>query len=189
MSGGDVPACGRERDGGGRLPVRSRVEALLFCSRDPVSVGRMAHILDEHVDSVKAALEELADFYERSGSALCLQEHGGGKWSLELRPEYSAVARDVLPAVVTDAVLVTLALIASRPDGVLQSELVRERGKNCYSHVRKLIEEGLVTAVRRGNTRLLRTTARFRRMFRLLEGEVPGAASRIEIRGPVRSGA
>ncbi len=64
------------------------------------------------------------------------------------------------------AMLKTLAIIAYKQP-VTQSKLVKERGNRIYAYVKKLREHELIEAKKKGRTKILTVTPKFREYFQI----------------------
>ena len=64
----------------------------------------------------------------------------------------------------------TLAIIAYKQP-VTQSEVIKIRGNKAYDHIKSLREQSLISADRKGRTRLLKVTSNFYEYFDIAETE------------------
>lgn len=153
------------------------LEALLFISGEPVDERTIERIcglkgreIERAIDEVNEELEEHPFLIERMGNG----------WHFVLKAEYA----NLLPislgrSLLSKGELRTLALIAAN-EPLRLSDLTAIRGGSARRHVRKLKSMGLISVSREGRSKILRTTAKFKSLFRLvLEGEgdnrsVPG---------------
>ncbi|MEA2266745.1 MAG: segregation and condensation protein, partial [Solirubrobacteraceae bacterium] len=122
------------------------VEALLFLSSEPVSLGELADASEEPVEAVEEAVAALADAYAPGRRGLVLREVAGGL-TLASDPLAEPAARRLLAkprlAALTPAQLETLSIVAylqpaSRP------EIARIRGVDADSPVATLLDRGLI---------------------------------------------
>ncbi len=153
------------------LPLTATIEALLFLSPEPLTADTLAGAAEVEIDEVRAALAELADYYEQQHRGLVLRELGGG-WSLSSNPQAEEAARNLFarprtPAL-TPAQAETLAIIAYLQP-VSRPEIARIRGVNAESAAATLLERGLVEESGRSQfgAVLYRTTDLFLRLFGL----------------------
>lgn len=133
-------------------PVRSAAEimaiaeAIIFVSDEPITARTLADILDEHKDTVQAAVEELQREYEERGGGLQMREIAGG-WQIATRTEYHEEIRKFLKtrpsAKLSLAALETLAVIAYKQP-VTVPEILEIRGVQSASAIKTLLEKRLI---------------------------------------------
>jgi segregation and condensation protein B len=135
-------------------PLKSIIEALLFCSDEPVSDERLAATAgdDVTVAAVREAAAALAAEYEASGRAFGVHEIAGG-WQLFTRPEFNKYLKKLLQARnearFTQAALETLSIVAYKQP-ISRAEIEDIRGVACGDLLRTLMEKGLVRIAGRG---------------------------------------
>ncbi len=149
--------------------LAAALEAVLMVADAPVSVERLAAIVERPVADVAAHLEDLAAEYAgRDGRprGFVLREGAQG-WRIYSAPEHAdVVARLVLEgqsARLSQAALETLAVIAYRQP-VTRGQVSAVRGVNVDGVVRTLLARGLVAEVGQdplGGAVLFGTTAEF----------------------------
>ena len=152
---------------------KSRLEALLFVSDEPVSAEDLAEILEIDVESIETDLEELAAEYEQQQRGFQLREIAGG-WRLYSNPlHHELVEQYVLSwdtRKLSQAALEALAVIAYRQP-VTRAGINAVRGVNSEAVIGSLLEKGLIRDVGRdrmgGNAILYGTTLRFLEKFGL----------------------
>lgn len=104
-------------------------------------------------------------------------------YEIAIRWEYREVVQRLCPPELGKPVLATLSMIAARQP-ILQSEIIRIRGKRAYAHMKELMEQRLVHRKAVQGTFALGTTAEFARRYRidpevakkLREAKLPDAA-------------
>ncbi len=149
--------------------LRDVVEALLFVSDRPLAPDRIAKVLDESVDRVTAALEELRGDYQQGG--LRILEHDG-RFQMATAPDAAPFCRALLGLEpnqrLTQASLETLAIVAYRQP-VTRANIEEIRGVNSDSPLSRLLAYGLVSAIGRssrvGRPMLYGTTTGFLAYF------------------------
>ncbi len=142
------------------------VEAALFVADGPVSLARLAQVLDVDPTAVGAALHALAQDLHEEGRGIELVQEAGG-YVLRVRTELADKVRPLAPHQdIGEPTLRTLSIIAYRGP-LLQAELVRMRGQRAYGHVRELIERGFVRAEEEGTSKRLSLTDTFLDYFGL----------------------
>ncbi|MCA1689277.1 MAG: SMC-Scp complex subunit ScpB [Actinobacteria bacterium] len=145
------------------------VEALLFLSSEPVSVGELADACEEPVEAVEEALAALTDAYAPGRRGLVLRELAGGL-TLASDPLAEPAARRLLAkprlAALTPAQLETLSIVAYLQP-VSRPEIARIRGVDADSPVASLLDRGLIEESGRSQfgAVLYRTTTLFLKLF------------------------
>ncbi|MCE5203837.1 MAG: SMC-Scp complex subunit ScpB [Coriobacteriales bacterium] len=153
--------------------LRGPLEALLFVSDEPVSVMRLARILEMPETDVAQALAELAREYAADERGFQLREVAGG-WRLYTHPAYHEMVEQLVLSWDTrrlsQAALEALAVIAYHQPASRQG-VNAVRGVNSEAVIASLIEKGLVREVGRdkdaGNAILYGTTRTFLEKFGL----------------------
>jgi len=160
--------------------LRGPIEALLFVSDEPVTVARLAEVLEVDEAEVGAELTELAEDYSTQDRGFQLREVAGG-WRLYSHPaHHDAVERYVLSwdtRRLSQAALEALSIVAYRQP-VTRQGVNAVRGVNSEGVVASLVEKGLVREVGRdrdaGNAVLYGTTRAFLEKFGLKDlSELP----------------
>jgi segregation and condensation protein B len=139
----DIEATGQ--DGGGPpLPVSALVENLLFVAQEPVSVERLATVLEISSEEVETVLSALGEEYDRRGLRL---QRRGHQVQMVTAPEAADYVRRFLGLELTGklspAALETLAVVAYRQP-VTRADVEAVRGVNSDSVLRTLINRGLI---------------------------------------------
>jgi segregation and condensation protein B len=129
------------------------VEALLFASPDPLSIGRIKSIVPGlENQQVIEALEELREEYSKDSRSFQIVEIGGG-YQLTSKPDYTLWVGKLFESKakqrLSKAALETLAVIAYKQP-VLRSTIESIRGVNVDGVLRTLMERDLVRIVGRG---------------------------------------
>ena len=73
-----------------RSPLCLMLEAVLFASGEPVPVSRLAQACEVSESAVQTALQQLAAWYEKQKSAICVQQLGDS-WQMCTHPAYATV--------------------------------------------------------------------------------------------------
>ena len=147
------------------------VEALLFLSADPLSVGDVAAAAEVGEGAVRAALALLAEEYAPGLRGITLRELAGG-FTLATDPVAEEAAQRLFSrprvATLTPAQAETLAIVAylqpiSRP------EIARIRGVSADSATATLLDRGLIEEAGHSEFGALqyRTTSQFLKLFGL----------------------
>ncbi|MBQ9041871.1 MAG: SMC-Scp complex subunit ScpB [Eggerthellaceae bacterium] len=149
------------------------LEALLFVSDEPVSALTLAKMLDENVEEVSLALENLQKQLEDSSRGIQLREVAGG-WRLYTHPAYHELIEQYVLSWDTrrmsNAALEVLAIVAySQP--VTRAQISAIRGVTSDGPLNTLVERGYVreagTADTPGNPTLYATTRTFLEQYGL----------------------
>jgi len=145
--------------------ARRHIEAALFMSSRPMSLGELAKIAGVAAHGfIENELRELQREYEERGSAIEVACEDS-KYYMRVRSVYaeraSVLAKD---ADIGKGALRVLALV-SRNEGIEQSKLVKMLSPAVYDHVRELLEKGFIERSKKGRTMALRTTPKFREYF------------------------
>jgi segregation and condensation protein B len=157
------------------------VEALLFLSPDPLSVGELAEASGAGEGAVQAALALLASEYAPGRRGIRLRELAEG-FTLASDPEAEEAARRLFSrprtAVLTPAQAETLAIVAYLQP-VSRPEIARIRGVSADSATATLLDRGLIEEAGHSQfgAQMYRTTTGFLKLFglRSLE-ELPDVA-------------
>ena len=143
------------------------VEAALFSAGHPIPVEDIAQTTAFEPARVKELLKELEADYTNHGSAIEVASVGG-KWTMQIRMDYSARAQAFAPPEVPRDLLKTVALIAYHQP-LLQSELADMIGSKVYEHVQQLEGINLIGKKPSGRSFELTTTRYFAEFFGLRE--------------------
>jgi segregation and condensation protein B len=163
---------------------RTRVEAILFLAREPLSTRKLSQYANlADATEARTLVRQLNDEYDDLGRAFRVEEVAGG-YQLMTRPKFAAWLRrlDGVPKELrlSAPALETLAVIAYRqPSGRAEIEAIR--GVNCGEILRQLMDRDLVRIAGRGQELgrpyLYATTKRFLQLFGLRAlAELPRAS-------------
>jgi segregation and condensation protein B len=163
---------------------RSRVEAVLFLSREPLTLRKLAQLANlADGTEAKTLLNSLRERYDARGCAFQVAQVAGG-FQLLSRREFAQWLRPLSPASreirLSPPALETLAVVAYRQP-VLRAEVEAIRGVACGEILRVLLERDLLRIIGRSEElgRPLRygTTKRFLEVFGLCNlDQLPWAA-------------
>jgi segregation and condensation protein B len=133
--------------------LAARIEALLFASDAPLSVGRISSITGESsTRTIKEAVGVLEDFYRSHGRSFGIVEVAGG-YQIATLPEFSSTVsmlfRSKRKARLSQAALETLAIIAYRQP-ISRAGIEAIRGVNCDGVLATLTERELIAITGRG---------------------------------------
>ena len=129
------------------------VEAILFASGEPLTLERIALILERPAPDVKALLDRMADRLLHSKRGLLLREFSG-KYQLCTRPELSAYVGKLYEIrqkqSLSQAAYETLSIIAYNAN-VTRAVIEKIRGVNSDSPIAKLLERNLIAETGRAS--------------------------------------
>jgi segregation and condensation protein B len=125
------------------------IEALIFVSDEPITVRKLALILEgESEQDIEAACEQLIEDYNARGSGIEIRRIAGG-YRLSTRPELSEYVRRFLKsqpsARLSLAALETLAVIAYKQP-ITIPEILEIRGVTSTSAIKTLLDRRLISA-------------------------------------------
>jgi segregation and condensation protein B len=156
------------------LGRRSRLEAVLFLSREPLSPRKLAHLANlTDGTEARTLLASLRDRYDKRGCAFQVIQVAAG-YQLLSRPEFAAWLRSrpghTPPIRLSPPALETLAVVAYRQP-VLRADVEAIRGVACGDLLRQLMDRGLLRIAGRseelGRPLWYGTTKRFLQTFGL----------------------
>lgn len=153
------------------LELKHKIEAVLFTLGKFVSIEELAAFCEIGSPGViKEALEELKKDYQIKNNALEIQEHEG-RIKLNIKKEFGYLTNKLLSSREMDSPTTkTLAIIAYKQP-VAQNEVIKIRGNKAYDHIKSLKENNMITAEKKGRTRLLKVTNNFYEYFDISESE------------------
>lgn len=147
------------------MKLDALIEAILFCSDEPVSVSKLSQALQVSPEQVEDAVAQLDRLYADRG--IFVQRVAGGL-RIATRPEYGEIISQALakkvPVALSKGALETLAIIAyCQP--VTRRDIQAIRGVNPDASIEVLLEKGLIKEVGRkdtiGRPKLYGTTEEF----------------------------
>lgn len=153
--------------------LKAVVESLLFAAGEPLSLNRLAAVLDEAPkEALRQALAELAADCNREGRGIVLAEVAGG-YQLRTAKAHAPWVRKLLaarPPRLSRPILETVAIIAYRQP-ITRPEIEQLRGVDSGAVLDSLLERRLVRVVGRkeapGRPQLYATTPEFLETFGL----------------------
>lgn len=157
-----------------RSARRSRLEAVLFLAREPLSLRKLAQSANlADATEARTLVAELRKVYDDRGSAFQLEQLAGG-YQLRTRPKFAAWLRPLVGPEeqlrLSPPALETLAVVAYRQP-VLRADVEAIRGVACGEILRQLMDRDLLRIVGRseelGRPLWYGTTRRFLEAFGL----------------------
>ncbi len=145
---------------------RNLIEASLYAAGRPLTIEELANKLEFPKKEVEELLNEVAfDYLERSTALVIAQI--GDRYQMQIRPEYTEkVSKFAKGGAIAERYLRTLTVIALKQP-ILKSTVIKIRGTGAYEHVKYLLDNGFIDAVKKGRTHELTTTDRYADMFGL----------------------
>lgn len=128
--------------------LKNNIEAVLFISPRPMSIRRLASILDVEEKAIREALSELIKEYSSRLGGVVIAEHEGEAQMITTADTATVVQKflkDETTGELTKPSLETLTIIAYRGP-ITRSDLEKIRGVNCSIILRNLMMRGLVEA-------------------------------------------
>ena len=153
------------------------LESLLFAAGEPVSLARLAAVLDNvPKEAIRRALGEMRSGFYREGRGVTLEEVAGG-YQLRSSKEHALYVRKLLatrPPRLSRPMLETLAIIAYRQP-ITRPEIEQLRGVDSGAVLETLMERRFVKIAGRkeapGRPMMYATTAEFLQTFSLKDLE------------------
>ncbi|MFX0104585.1 MAG: SMC-Scp complex subunit ScpB [Candidatus Hodarchaeota archaeon] len=145
---------------------RNLIEASLYAAGRPLTIEELANKLEFPKKEVEELLHDVAfDYLERSTALIIAQI--GDRYQMQIRPEYTEkVSKFAKGGAIAERYLRTLTVIALKQP-ILKSLVIKIRGTSAYEHVKYLIDNGFIDAVKKGRTHELTTTDKYADMFGL----------------------
>jgi len=145
---------------------KNLIEGALYAAGRPIDIEELSTKLELSKRDTEELVKELAfDYLERSSALIIAQV--GDKYQMQLRPEYTErVSKFAKGGAISEANLRTLTIIALKQP-ILKSIVVKIRGSGAYEHIKYLIDNELISAIKKGRTHELTTTDKYADMFGL----------------------
>lgn len=130
------------------MPLKNKLEALLFISPRPLTIKKLAGILEAEYEETKDALTSLIQEYRERGGGVKLLSHGEEVQmvtDVDTADIVQKFLKDETTGELTKPSIETLSIVAYRGP-VTKSDLEKIRGVNCSLILRNLMMRGLVVA-------------------------------------------
>ncbi|MFW9818403.1 MAG: SMC-Scp complex subunit ScpB [Candidatus Thorarchaeota archaeon] len=149
-----------------RIFHRNLIEASLYAAGSPLTIEEISTKLELTKKEVEELVNEVAfDYLERPTSLVIAQI--GERYQMQIRPEYTEkVSKFAKGGAIAERYLRTLTVIALKQP-ILKSMVIKLRGTGAYEHVKYLIDNGFINAVKKGRSQELTTTDKYADMFGL----------------------
>jgi chromosome segregation and condensation protein ScpB len=147
------------------MNLKLAVEALLFASQEPMSVGDMSIPLKEDRDAVSKALRSLMKDYSSRETALRIAKIGI-RYKMEVKEEYVEIAEFVsMPEFPKEAQ--ELLSMVIRSDGILRGEVTRRFGERAERILSDLKKHKIIVSEKYRNTEIFRIGKNFYKYFKV----------------------
>ncbi len=145
---------------------RNLIEGSLYAAGRPLDVEELSTKLEIPKKEVEELVRVVAfDYLEREGALIVAQI--GDKFQMQLRPELTeTVSKFAKGGAIAERYLRTLTVIALKQP-ILKSTVIKIRGTGAYEHVKYLLDNDLITAIKKGRSAELSTTDKYADMFGL----------------------
>ena len=140
------------------------IEAALFMSPEPLTVDTLSKISGLDYSKTLKAIEEIKEDYESRETSLKVSK-ANKKYEMTLKEHYKdKVSYLAVDPDLSKAELRTLGLIAIR-EPIKQSKVAKVIGNKAYKYIGRLERKKFIQTERKGRTKMLRTTDRFKEYF------------------------
>ncbi|MHA1438456.1 MAG: SMC-Scp complex subunit ScpB [Promethearchaeota archaeon] len=145
---------------------RCQIEASLYAAGKPLSIEILSSKLEIPKKEVEELINDLAfDYLERSTALVIVQI--GDRYQMQIKPEYTEkVSKFAQGGAIAEKYLRTLTIIALKQP-IMKSLVVKLRGSGAYEHIKYLLDQGLISGVKKGRSQELTTTDKYAEMFGL----------------------
>jgi len=148
------------------------IEAALFVSGRWMDIEDLARLAGTaSTAAVKGILDDLRNHFNSSQTALTILEQNG-RYKMDIKEDLREKVYYLAPEPeLSQALIKVLALIAKNQP-VKQSIVVDTIGNRTYDYIRELRKKGFIDTRKKGRTKVLTTTSRFRKYFGLRDGQL-----------------
>jgi len=145
---------------------KNLIEAALYAAGKPLNVEILSTKLEIPKKEVDELINELAyDYLERS-SALIINQIGDS-YQMAIKSEYvEKISKFATGGAIAEKYLRTLTIIALKQP-ILKSTVIKLRGSGAYEHIKYLLDNDLIDAIKKGRSQELTTTDKYAEMFGL----------------------
>lgn len=146
------------------MEKKALLEAALFVSDKPLSLEKLASIVNSSIEETKELLLQLQREAGEKNRGIELVETPEG-YEFRIKPEYRDKVAKLAPfSDLSDGMMRTLAIVAVKQP-IKQSVIVRYQGNKAYGYIKSLEEKGLVRTEKFSRTKLVYTTQDFEKYF------------------------
>lgn len=147
------------------IDLKALIEAALFAAGKALSLKDLARLSGLSEDDARALAEGLIGDYSQRGSGIEIRNFDD-RYGMQVKASLTREVISVAPKEIDAPLIRTLAIIAYKQP-LKQSDLAKIRGNKSYSHVKELEQMGLISAIKKGRTKVLTTTKGFAEYFGL----------------------
>jgi len=145
---------------------RNLIEAALYAAGGRLTIEELSNKLEFPKKEVEILVNKLAFDYLERPTALVINQVGEA-YQMGLRPEYvEKVSKFAKGGAIAERYLRTLTVIALKQP-ILKSMVIKLRGTGAYEHVKYLLDNQFINAVKKGRSHELTTTEKYADMFGL----------------------
>ena len=145
---------------------RNLIEASLYAAGRPLNIEEISNKLELPKKEVEELINEVAFEYLERSTALIIAQIGD-RYQMQIRSEYTEkVSKFAKGGAIAERYLRTLTIIALKQP-ILKSTVIKLRGTGAYEHVKYLLDNGFINAVKKGRSQELTTTDKYADMFGL----------------------
>ncbi len=155
------------------MDLKSSVEALLYASKEPISVSDISMITGATKEEVSKALKSLIREYSKRETSLRISRTGV-RYKIQLKDEYHDIVMGVAEPEFSQEETRMLGLIASNSD-VIRGVLRENFGQDYDQIVEKLKRAGFIKSRKYRNTELFRVTRKFYSHFHVSSDDIQEA--------------
>jgi len=145
---------------------KNQIEAALYASGKPLDIEMISNKLEIGKKETEELINELAfDYLDRSTALVIAQI--GDRYQMQIKPEFTEKASKFAEGgAIAEKYLRTLTVIALKQP-ILKSLIIKLRGTGAYEHIKYLLENDFINAVKKGRSQELTTTDKYAEMFGL----------------------
>lgn len=148
--------------------IEKLIEAALFMTSKPLTIFDLTKITKANLHDIKVAIKNLQNEYNERGSWIEIIKIDRS-YLMRLKPQYADKIADFAQETeLSKRALRVLAIVANN-DGIIQSKVSRILGPSAYEGVKELEEKNYITTEKKGHSKILRLTSKFKTYF----GEIP----------------
>ncbi len=145
---------------------RNFIEAALYAAGGPLTIEELSNKLEFPKKEVENLVNELAFGYLERVTSLIIAQIGD-RYQMQIRPEYTEkISKFAKGGAIAERYLRTLTIIALKQP-ILKSMVIKLRGSGAYEHVKYLLDNEFINAVKKGRSQELTTTDKYAEMFGL----------------------
>ena len=149
-----------------RIFHRNLIEASLYAAGSPLTIEEISTKLELPKKEVEELVNEVAFDYLERNTALVIAQIGE-RYQMQIKPEYTEkVSKFAKGGAIAERYLRTLTVIALKQP-VLKSLIIKLRGTGAYEHIKYLLDNGFINALKKGRSHELTTTDKYADMFGL----------------------